>query len=220
MNLLWKWKHRYRFVSYVHTEWLKRCVPRHIARLVFVVYVLIDHSHDVELGAELSGFTAKFWAFWPGHFIAELTVMFSLFAFYSCSEVLNAHFQMFLESRATEHHYATSTQTNCCNSRLKKRTPNHLVIVKPRWSTFSNSTLIINARNITLHIYNSILCLHKFVVLWTEEENTSDETVPNLFFYAHEYCVVGHVIAMALGKSVVTVKYMTATSGPFPKLWA
>lgn len=110
-------------------------------------------------------------------------------------------------------------QTNCCNSRLKKRTPNHLVIVKPRWSTFSNSTLIINARN-TLNIYNSILCLLKFVVPWTEEQDPSDEIVPNLFFYAHEYCVVGHVIAMALGKSVVTVKYTTATSGPFPKLWA
>ena len=58
------------------------------------------------------------------------------------------------------------------------------------------------------------------MVPWTEKQNTSDEIVPNLFFYAHEYCEVGHVIAMALGKSVVTVKYTTTTSGPFPKLCA
>ena len=117
LNLLWKCKHRYRFESCVHgTAWLQLSVPRHIARLFFIVYAVIDRittTSQVELGAELSGFTAKFWTFWRrsfSPFIAEQSDHFFIrFSIYSCSNSFKCSFSNLLESLATKHRYVTST---------------------------------------------------------------------------------------------------------------
>lgn len=132
MNLLWKCKHRYRFVSCVHgTAWLQLSVPRHIARLFFIVYAVIDRiatTSQVELGAELSGLTAKFWTFWRRSFspfvVEQSDVFLFAFQFTAAVTVLNAHFQIYWkvsqQNIVTLLPHLSLIQINFCNSRLKK----------------------------------------------------------------------------------------------------
>lgn len=134
MNLLWKCKHRYRFVSCVHgTAWLQLSVPRHIARLFFIVYAVIDRiatTSQVQLGAELSGFTAKVLnILTPVIFTIYCRTVwcfFIRFSIYSCSNSFKCSFSNWIYWKVSQQNIVTLLphlsliQTNFCNSRLKK----------------------------------------------------------------------------------------------------